>query len=203
MRYLVLMLTLTMLWPVTAQEVYKTVDENGNVIYTDQPPEDDASPMDLPEISVVKMERPPPLPVSTVKAGEGATARNPYGAIQIVEPTADQSFWGSGSTLVVRLQAGQPLDDGHQVSYYMDGVKAGSSPSMSQLFTDIDRGEHQVRAEIINENGAVLASSQSVTFFMKQQSQLNPTNPNNSNKAKQNNKPARQNNNTRSGGQGN
>ena len=68
----------------------------------------------------------------------------------------------------------------------MDGAKAGSTASMMQLFADVPRGEHQVRAEIIDENGSVLASSDSVTFHMKQQSQMNPNNPANKNAAANN-----------------
>ena len=39
--------------PVMAQ-VYKTVDENGNVVYTDQPPADGSRPIKLKELSVIE-----------------------------------------------------------------------------------------------------------------------------------------------------
>ena len=35
-------------------QVYKTVDENGNVVYTDQPPEDGSEPIKLKPLSVIE-----------------------------------------------------------------------------------------------------------------------------------------------------
>ena len=52
--------TLTVLLLLTAAcghafaQVYKTVDEDGNVVYTDQAPKDGAEPMKLPPLSVVE-----------------------------------------------------------------------------------------------------------------------------------------------------
>ncbi len=40
--------------PVTAAEIYKTVDENGNLVYTDRAPSPDAEPITLRELSVVE-----------------------------------------------------------------------------------------------------------------------------------------------------
>jgi hypothetical protein len=177
MRYSVFFCSLLLSFQLAAQAVYKTVDEDGNVTYTDQPPEDDAKPMEMPKISVVKTEAPAPKTPRSTLSNDTGTSANPYGSLTVLEPAVDQTYWGTGGTVVVRLRAGQGLVDGHQVNYYMDGIKAGSTASMMQLFADVPRGEHQVRAEIINGEGAVLASSESVTFHMKQQSQMNPNNP--------------------------
>ena len=181
MRYLVLFCSLLLSCQLAAQAVYKTVDKDGNVTYTDQPPADDAQPMEMPKISVMQTDPLPVQPSASKPAGD-SNADNPYGSLTILEPTAEQTFWGTGGTVVVRLNTGRPLVEGHKVNYFMDGTKAGSTASLMQLFADVVRGSHQVRAEIIDENGAVLTSSDGVTFHMKQQSAQNPNNPANQKK---------------------
>lgn len=181
MRYFVLFCSLFLSGQLAAQAVYKTVDEDGNITYTDQPPAADATPMKMPKISVMQTD-PLPLPSAPVRSDSKSSGANPYGTLSILEPTADQTFWGTGGTVVVRLRAGQALATGHQVNYFMDGTKAGTTASLMQLFADVVRGSHQVRAEIVDEEGAVLTSSDSITFHMKQQSALNPNNPANQNK---------------------
>jgi len=189
MRLFVLLCSLFLSTQLAAQAVYKTVDEDGNVIYTDQPPEGDVQPMDLPKISVVKTE-PLPFPQATFEGSGGSgTAANPYGSLEVLEPTADQTYWGTGGTVTVRLNVDPGLAAGHRIQYFIDGAKVGRTTSLAQLFPEIDRGEHQLRAEIVDENGDVVTSSASITFHMKQQSQQNPNNP--VNKKKPVNKPAK------------
>ena len=56
-----LVITLAMTFACASQalaEVYKTVDKDGNVIYTDQPPDPQSKPMDLPGLSVIAPQLP-------------------------------------------------------------------------------------------------------------------------------------------------
>ena len=43
-------------------QIYKVVDEDGNVTFTDQKPSSNAEPVDLPPLSVIKTDTPPPSP---------------------------------------------------------------------------------------------------------------------------------------------
>lgn len=64
--------------PLFAQEsggIYKVVDEEGNVTYTDQRPNDAAVPMDLPELSVIKTDPAPAAAAPT--AAEDQADRPP------------------------------------------------------------------------------------------------------------------------------
>ena len=40
--------------PVAAQDIYKYVDENGQLVFTDRPPTPDSEPITLRELSVVE-----------------------------------------------------------------------------------------------------------------------------------------------------
>ena len=92
MRYFLLFCSLVLSFQLAAQAVYKTVDEEGNVIYTDQPPEEDAKPMEMPEISVVKTEAPAPRTPRTTLSNDTGTSANPYGSLTVLEPAADQTY---------------------------------------------------------------------------------------------------------------
>ena len=48
-----------------AAQVYKTVDEDGNVTYTDRPPEDGSAPIKLPELRVIEEPAYETLPPSS------------------------------------------------------------------------------------------------------------------------------------------
>jgi len=69
--------------PTFAQPIYRVVDENGNVTYTDQKPSDDAVPMVLPEISVISETAPPIEPIGS--GDTTSSAVQPF-QMEIVEP---------------------------------------------------------------------------------------------------------------------
>ena len=176
MRYLLLICSVLLTLPLAAQIVYKTVDEDGNITYTDQPPDDQAEPMELPPISVVKAQ---PASPSKPKDDDPVKKRNPadtYGDLRMLEPIPDRTYAGTGGTMVFRLQADHKLAAGHKVNYYIDGRLMSSTRSMMQLFSDVVRGEHQARAEIVDAKNKVLVISSSVTFHMQQPSVLNRAN---------------------------
>lgn len=56
---------------------------------------------------------------------------------------------------------------GFKVQLYLDG-KAYKKPQIHSMFSlrNIDRGEHKIKMDLLNEKGKVIASSESVTFYM-------------------------------------
>ncbi len=56
---------------------------------------------------------------------------------------------------------------GFQVQLYLDG-EAYDKPQKHSMFSlrNIDRGEHKIKMELLDEKGKVIASSESVTFYM-------------------------------------
>lgn len=147
-------------------EIYKTVDENGNVIYTDQKPASDARPIDLPELNVAEPHRPiRPAPSQTVE-DEG----DPWRGFSIRSPAPEENIWGTGSDLTVELELPQPLGREMSIVVYLDGEAQEPVRDPEFEITDIERGEHEIRAELLGRAGRLLASTESVTFYMKQSS---------------------------------
>lgn len=164
--------------PIAQAEVYKVVDESGNVTYTDQPPPDsDAKPMTLRELSIISPQIPPPAPVRAGETGEaeGAEGQVPirelirrYRDFAIVSPTQEQSLWGTESQVNVAWRSGTALMEGMTVTVYINGLPQPPTTQTSMAVGGLDRGEHNVYAELKDAQGRRIARTETVTFFMKQ-----------------------------------
>ncbi len=64
------------------------------------------------------------------------------------------------------------LQAGHQIRLFMDGEQLADLPpgSANVQLSEVLRGEHQLRAEVVDANGQVLISSSPVKFFYQQTS---------------------------------
>ena len=162
-----------------AAQVYKVVDENGNVTYTDQPPETGAEAVDLPEIGVVETAPPKPLPgrdpADEAAGEEGAEPserelRSMYRDFRLVSPTPDQSLWGTGNAVAVSWTAGAALQPGMQVRIAVDGNERPPTTAPTTLIEGLDRGEHTVSADLVDARGRVIASAEPVPFYIHQNS---------------------------------
>ena len=156
-------------------EIYKVVDQDGNVIYTDQRPSAAAEPMDLPELSVIKSDVPPPAPEPAAAAEEQAQAptarelRKQYADFRITQPQQEETFWGTENTVVVAWSSAQPIPPEMAVKLYVDGAAQDVVGNGSVSLT-LDRGEHTVYAELLDARKRRIVTTETITFFVKQHS---------------------------------
>jgi hypothetical protein len=165
-----------------AAQVYKVVDENGNVTYTDTAPKDGSAPMDLPEISVVETDytnevvvTPPSEADAAVDGAGGMTPRElrqAFRDFRLLSPTPEETFWGTGNVVVVSWGANAPYEPGMSVSVVVDG-QAHDADVNSNLPVTLDRGEHSVHAVLRDPRGRRVTATDSVKFYVKQASALN------------------------------
>ena len=154
---------------VWAQPIYKVVDENGNVTYTDQKPSDDAEPMDLPELNVLDSQSEPP----TISTGQDAPEVEPL-RLEFVSPQDEEHIFGTGNTLDVALEANIEIPATALVVFYLDGEAQEPVQSLRHSFEFIPRGPHTLSAQLQTVAGRVLAETETITFYMRQASRLNP-----------------------------
>lgn len=164
--------------PASATDIYKTVDENGQVIYTDRPPTPDAEPISLRELSVVEApsyappqrERAEQQPDDQMSINE---LRLMYRDFKLVSPAPEQNFWGTGQVATIAWDAGAPLETGMSVVFFVNGEAVTDATTSSTFNTEpMDRGEHTARVDLLGPNNQVVASAGPVTFFVKQNSRL-------------------------------
>lgn len=166
--------------PGARAEVYKVVDENGNVTYTDQAPGPDARPMVLRELSVISPQVAAPK-AGTEQAAEADAAvegeqdvmsirelRRAYRDFRIVSPMQEQHVWGTGNEVTIAWGAQYPLQPGMMVTIYVDGQAQPPTTQSAISMGSMDRGEHQVYAELVDSQNRRIALAETVTFFVRQ-----------------------------------
>jgi len=156
-------------------EIYRVVDKDGNVTYTNQPPGDGSAPMDLPELSVIQSAN-AENQMAENSALQQESAEIPsldlqrlYSDFQIVEPQNEETFWGTANSIVVSWDSDTPLQPGMTVKLFVNGVPRDVTGSASTSL-QLDRGTHQVKAELFNGGNKPLITTPTVTFFVKQAS---------------------------------
>lgn len=160
-------------------QIYKHVDEKGNVTYTDQVPSDGSAPMVLPKLSVIHMDAESQIPAGTsekaatdTKASGGLTPRElrrMYRDFHITRPTQEETFWGTANMVVISWGSSNALQDGMSVKLFVDGKQQPTTgDNMAAL--KLDRGEHKVYAQLLDARGRNITASDTVTFYVKQYS---------------------------------
>lgn len=157
-------------------EIYRTVDADGNVVYTDTPTSG-SKPVDLPPASTYS----PPRNATAVPERESAQAEEPefYSNVQIVQPGDEETIRANTGNVDVGVQVSPELfvEAGHRIQFYLDGEPVGApSFELSTTLANIDRGEHTVAAAIVDTSGATLERTDSRRFFVQRYSILTAPN---------------------------
>lgn len=156
--------------PALQAAIYKTVDKQGNVVYTDVPPEDGGAAMNIDRGNTYT---PAEAPADEATQFDAMVEVTGYTELSITAPSHDQAVRENAGNLTVTVASAPALDPalGHQVQILLDGQKAATGGTRVSL-TNIDRGTHSLTARIIDANGEVLISSAPVTFHMLRYSRL-------------------------------
>lgn len=165
-------LLMTTASPLMAQ-VYKVVDENGNVTFTDQPPADGSKPIKLAPISVIEAPTFEKAPEATGEEGAEKEMslgymRRVYKDFAITSPAQEESVWRPDGPVVVTWNVRTELQPGMQVTLYLNGQRHTTTTQPMIPLTGLDRGEHTVKAELKDTKNRLVATAETITFFVRQ-----------------------------------
>lgn len=138
--------------------VYKKVDADGNVSFSDVPDKNAQLINVAPLTTVPSMN--PDLIASTLEVD--SKARIEKYTLTIVSPTPDQTYRRAVDVFSANVQVKPSLKNGDRLITLVDGKPANSGST-----AEMDRGQHQFEAQILNDNGRILLSK-SVTFNVLQ-----------------------------------
>lgn len=152
-------------------EVYRHVDQDGVVHYSDQPPTKGAKPIVLPPIQVIgPLGRPTAgsSPAAAAVVEPDLTGAAPL-SVSIMSPTADETFRGDDRLLPVSVRMNRPLPDGYGLLYLLDGSAQNAAPIRALNFTleGVERGEHMVAVATVDSSGREVARTAPVIVHMK------------------------------------
>jgi hypothetical protein len=150
--------------------VYKWVDAQGVVHYSDQP-HPNAQKL---EVRGAQTFAALPAPGSSAAAAPTQQSGPAYDSCAISQPADQQMLMNVYSTTAV-VQLSPQLRAGDQVHLFVDGKQInGSSTSFS---FPVFRGQHSVQAIVEDSTGQIVCETASVTFFVHQPSVKDPVNP--------------------------
>ena len=149
-------------------DIYKGVDSDGNVYFSDRPIEN--SELYTPNaISVLKAGKAKPKEA----VAENASPDFKYTKFDIVDPVPNQVIRNQPD-IAISLQIAPPLnvEQGHNVWLLMDGKPiVRNSQNMSLQIGRVDRGAHRFQAQVKDESGKVVARTRAVVAHVKYNTQ--------------------------------
>jgi len=156
-----------------ATTVYRWVDEQGVVHFSDQP-HPGAEKMRVQDAPTFPAPRIPQTP-SAASAPEQAA---PTGSCSIESPGDQQNLMNTYSVSGSIHLPGQ-LDPGDRVLLMLDGKVLTGAADLSGAFQipEIDRGAHTLAAQVLTPDGQVICQTPQITFFVHQPSIQNPQSP--------------------------
>ncbi|HXY76462.1 MAG TPA: DUF4124 domain-containing protein [Steroidobacteraceae bacterium] len=159
-----------------AGTVYRWVDENGVVHYSDTP-HPDAEKVHVDSVQTYKAPAAPAAAATTPGPSAPASVPVAYQSCAIAAPVDDSTLMNPDSLTVV-VHTEPALHSGDQVAIQMDGQPIPGLPTTGTTFTisPVDRGTHTVTAVVRSSQGTLVCQSSGVTFHVQQPSVLSPIN---------------------------
>ncbi len=172
MRIWLFLLLISTLVPCGARDVYRSVSEDGIVIYSDTylPGSERVSVSDHGG-AVKKQDKPVENPESSVTADSNSQ----YQSFSIAQPENDETIRSNEGIVSVGLSLSPTLDEGHVIHVYVDGSKLETDITTTQFSLNaLNRGTHSLQAKIVDAEGAVLISTAPVNFHLRKAIIKNP-----------------------------
>lgn len=150
-----------------AQEktIYKTMDENGHTIFTDNPPaHDKGEAVELKETNIQPGGQRYSPPSTDQPQQNVATS------ISIVSPTAEAKLGPADKSVTFRTRVNRRLTTREGIVFYLDGKALNTASSATSYTMPLSvkiRGKHVVTATVLDkETGNTLAASPPVGFYV-------------------------------------
>jgi Domain of unknown function (DUF4124) len=165
-------LSLLAAFAVQAAVVYKWVDADGVVHFSDQP-SPGAEKIFTSSSSAGTVTSAPRSPGGAPQAPRGVAASGlGYTEFSIASPVNDQTFFGD-DVIAVHLNLEPSLKPNQSITWHLNGKQLDTEATAFSL-PRLDRGTYALAATITDQQTSESQSSNSVTFFVRQPSALAP-----------------------------
>jgi len=163
MRIFLLIIGISMAVSVQAEAVYKSVDEDGNVIYTDTPTADGEK---------IQLKNVQPIETAPVESTESSPDQEPqentYTKLEITSPKEGDSIYDNSGIINISLSVVPALKarEGDKLVLHMDGQQIDESKRNQFNLNGIEPGNHSFVAIITNKDGNELKRSTPVSLTL-------------------------------------
>ncbi len=144
--------------------LYKGLDDEGNVVYSDKP-FDNSEKYIAPPITIMDA---PKIQPKEVKKEEKEDVFK-YTKLSIIAPKNQQTIWNEPNLIVsIQVRPALNIAAGHTVWLLMDGKPlVKKSRSLSLPIGRADRGEHKLQVQVRDKKGKILKRSKTITVHIK------------------------------------
>lgn len=167
MRILIVIVTCLLCTPAWC-EIYKQVDKDGNVVYTDVPNKKNAKPLKVQPVTTFKSGN------SSRRFREGGESgssrrdkdnnRKDY-KLAISSPSHDEAIRADNGSVTIQASVNPGLASNHTLVFFIDGNEISKGSNSQTSAQDLARGSHTAQVKI-TANQTVIASSKVITFHL-------------------------------------
>ncbi|WP_298626936.1 DUF4124 domain-containing protein [uncultured Legionella sp.] len=169
MKKLVLVVSCMFLFCVSYAQIFQWTDSQGVVHFSDQP-HPGAKQLNIPDSQGYT---PPASTAGGASSQEEQKTEHPsndepkYSKIAIIQPLNDATIRNNQGYIIVAVEMEPALAEGDALQMVFDGAPLGE-PQSNTLFqlNGIYRGTHTMAVQILNSDGDILLTSESITIHM-------------------------------------
>lgn len=153
-----------------AAGIFKWVDDQGQVHYSDRPDSTNAQEMNLGPLTTYRAQRVTTAPTGNVDTEAAGPA---YTRFVITAPPHDAAIRDNAGNIGVEIDIEPELRQasGHTIVVLVDGQARGRMTSTSATLTNVDRGTHTIEARVVDSNDTQIAQTAPVTVHLQRVSQ--------------------------------
>jgi len=146
--------------------LYKSIDENGKVTYSDQPSAN-SKEIAMSEGQSINMK--PPKVVFHSSTSDSNSDSNPqangYVSVSFLQPENDGVIRNNGAVALFTLDVLPQLSEGHYIVFYIDGSQVDASiAGMDVTVSNVAYGTHTASFAVLDNTDKLVIKSASLTF---------------------------------------
>ena len=156
MRLFIGLLLLTFMGFAVAETVYKSVDEDGNIIFTDKPSQN-AEEIKLQKLQTIKN----PNPAKHTPKPKQPKQEALYKTFLVSNPAEGAGIRSNNGSVSISLSLQPPLRPSHSIIITVDGKEVSNGSSNRVSVQNLNRGAHSISASVVDGSGKQIISTSS------------------------------------------
>ena len=170
--FLIATLSSTLIATAAQAEVYRQVDANGNVTFTDEPG-DNAERVNVKPVTTITMPKPETVKRQLAEDDESIGDQEAYESVSFTSPADEEAFHSGSGNVEFQVTSSPALRQGHQFEITLDGTPVGQTRSGSVTVNNVFRGTHSAGVNVIGPDGERIYTGEQISFTVHRPSVLN------------------------------
>ena len=179
MRILLILAGLALSLAAASQEIYRWVDKDGVVHYSDQPGSPNAELIDVIEPNAYEAQD--AAAAANARGGDTGEAKDgageaPYASLSITSPAPDEVFFGADAVVNVSADLQGTLRPDDKLVFFLNGNRT-EADGLGTEYAGLARGSYVLRASVLDAADKPVITSPQVAFHVRQPSINSPQSP--------------------------